>query len=360
MRVLFSLGHPAHYHLFKHAMAELRERGHGVKVTIKTKDVLEQLLQADGWEYDNILPRIRRNNAVSMAWSQIVRDVRLYKIAREYRPDIMLGTSVEIAHIGRLLGIPSIVLEEDDTPVIPLFAWLAYPFANHILAPTSCEMGRWEHKTLRYDGLHELAYLHPRRFEPDPSVRSLLTGDSPYSIIRFAQLTAHHDSGIRGLHPSVVSRLIEILSKHGAVYITSERPLEPEFEPYRIGIAPEHMHHALYYAMMYIGDSQTMAAEAAVLGTPAIRVNDFVGRLGYLEELEHRFALTYGIVPDNDGAIIDKVEELLALPDLKAEWDRRRKTMLSEMVDTTDVILECILDYPDVVNRFRNGEFLRR
>jgi predicted glycosyltransferase len=46
---------------------------------------------------------------------------------------------------------------------------------------------------------------------------------------------------------------------------------------------------------MYIGDSQTMTAEAAVLGTPAIRFNDFVGELSYLEELEYTFDLTYGI-----------------------------------------------------------------
>jgi predicted glycosyltransferase len=33
---------------------------------------------------------------------------------------------------------------------------------------------------------------------------------------------------------------------------------------------------------LYIGDSQTMAAEAAVLGIPSIRFNSFVGKLVYL------------------------------------------------------------------------------
>ncbi len=35
-----------------------------------------------------------------------------------------------------------------------------------------------------------------------------------------------------------------------------------------------------------------MIAEAAVLGTPSIRFNDFVGKLGYLEDLEHKYGLT--------------------------------------------------------------------
>lgn len=47
------------------------------------------------------------------------------------------------------------------------------------------------------------------------------------------------------------------------------------------------MHHVMAFASLYIGDSQTMAAEAGVLGTPFVRFNDFVGRLSYLHELEH-------------------------------------------------------------------------
>ncbi len=60
------------------------------------------------------------------------------------------------------------------------------------------------------------------------------------------------------------------------------------------GFNPSDIYHALYYADLYIGDSQTIAAEKAVLGTPALRFNDFVGKIGYLEELEHKYGLTFG------------------------------------------------------------------
>ena len=36
-----------------------------------------------------------------------------------------------------------------------------------------------------------------------------------------------------------------------------------------IKIDPNDMHHILSYAHIFIGDSQTMAAEAAILGTPS-------------------------------------------------------------------------------------------
>ena len=50
-----------------------------------------------------------------------------------------------------------------------------------------------------------------------------------------------------------------------------------------MAIDPSDMHQVMAHASLYIGDSQTMAAEAGVLGVPFIRCNDFVGRIGYLD-----------------------------------------------------------------------------
>jgi predicted glycosyltransferase len=84
---------------------------------------------------------------------------------------------------------------------------------------------------------------------------------------------------------------------------------------------------------MYIGDSQTMAAEAAVLGTPSIRFNDFVGEIGYLEELEYSFGLTFGIRTSNPQKLYDKIDELLALPNLKETFEAKKNKMLSQKID---------------------------
>ena len=137
---------------------------------------------------------------------------------------------------------------------------------------------------------------------------------SPFFIMRFASLNAHHDSGIKGINTEIAQRLIDILAPHGTIYITSERPLEPQFEQYRIRINPLDMHHVMAFASLYIGDSQTMAAEAGVLGTPFIRFNDFVGRIGYLRELEDVYQLGYGIKASSTGsvdALCARVSELV-------------------------------------------------
>ena len=320
MRILFYLGHPAHYHLFKHVIRTLEKKGHHLRIVIKEKDVLKDLLDEASLEYEEVKESGPKRNKFDFALNLFVRDVAMFKIVKKFKPDVMLGTSAEITHIGRLMRIHSIVVNEDDYNVVPWFGRLAYPFASSILAPTVCDVGRWNDKKIGYEGYHELAYLHPNHFTPDEKVLSLLAPEGePYFILRFAKLTAHHDEGRKGISPEVAKSVIECLEPHGRVYISSERILEEEFEDYRIAIDPGMMHSALSYASLYIGDSQTMAAEAAVLGTPSIRFNDFVGEINYLEELEHRFGLTYGISTDKPDRLLQKIKVWLRRPDLEQE-----------------------------------------
>ena len=98
------------------------------------------------------------------------------------------------------------------------------------------------------------------------------------------------------------------------------------------------MHHLLAFAKLYIGDSQTMAAESAVLGTPSFRLSDFAGKLGYLEELEHNYGLTFGFKPSESEILINKMEELLTIPDLKREWQFRRQKMIKDKIDLSDYL----------------------
>jgi predicted glycosyltransferase len=357
MKYLFYLGHPAHFHLFKNIIWQLQKDGHDTRIVIKKKDVLENLLQTHDLPYVNIMPRGRKDNRFSIAFGVVQRDAKLFNIVRRDRPDVMIGTSAEIAHVGRLLGIPSIVVNEDDYDVVPRFSRLAYPAADYILVPACCRVGKWRHKKIAYDGYHELAYLHPSRFTPDRGrLASLGLGDERFFLLRFAKLTAHHDAGIRGIDQGVAERIIRRLEPHGKVLISAERELEPQFEKYCIRIDPSDMHHALAFADIYIGDSQTMTAEAAVLGTPALRFNDFVGRIGYLEELEHDYGLTFGFRSDQTDALLEKIGEFLAMADIKAEWQRRRRRMLGEKIDVADFIIRLLENFPESVNTILRPE----
>lgn len=327
------------------------EDGHKVFILIKTKDILEDLLKQSGLPYFNILKEAHRKSKLGILWDMIVRDWRMWRFVKKNKIDLLTGSTVEVAQVGWLTRKYRVNTGEDDMNVVPLFPKMAGPFMGTILSPRVCNNYSLEPYSVKYESYHELAYLHPNHFVADRKVvEKYFPVDAPYFIMRFSSLNAYHDSGIRGINTEIAQRLIDILKPYGRIYITSERELEPQFEPYRIPIKTLDMHHVMAFSTLYIGDSQTMAAEAGVLGVPFVRYNDFVGRIGYLNELEDEYHLGFGIKASDKGSaekMYKVVEDLLATPNLKEEWQERRQRMLSEKIDYAQFLTWFIENYPE-------------
>lgn len=345
MNFLFYLGHPAHFHLFKNVIKKLNERNHSILITAKDKDVLHALLESSGFSFINILSDSHKKGFISIIASTIEKAKNLTKVIRKFKPDLMIGTSAEIGLVGKKHGIKSIFVTEDDWDADPLLSFFTFPFVSAILAPKSCRVAIWEYKRISYPGYHELAYLSPKYFKPNRSkVEKLFKDKNKFFLIRLASLTAHHDIGMEGLTEKLVNNIIRILNPFGEVYIISERPLEKSLKPYTIQIPPEDIHHALYYSDLYLGDSQTMAAEAAILGTPSIRYNDFVNKIGYLDELEFKYKLTFGIPTHKTSDLYSKIENIVKQPLKQQIQESRLNDMLDDQVDVVDFF----------VNQFEN------
>ena len=356
MRILIYLGHPAHFYNYKNVIPKLKEDGHQVEILIKKKDVLQELLDNAGMPYHNILKEGRKDSKLGILWGTLKRAWRLNAFCARFKPDILTGTSVENSWIDKLRHIPVININEDDADVVPKYAKLSYPWADEILTPMVCDNGRWNKKSVKYNGYHELAYLHPNNFTPDRSiVEKYFPTDTPYFLIRFAKLKAHHDKGIKGIDTDIAQKLINLLLPHGRVFISSERELEPIFEPYRINIRPIDMHHVMAYADLYLGDSQTMAAEAGVLGIPFVRFNDFVGRIGYLRELENDYQLGYGIKTNEVDKLFRTSSELISMPNRKVVFQQHRQRMLADKIDFASFLTWFIENYPKSKSDFRNN-----
>ncbi len=342
--------------------------GHKVLVVIKSKDILETLLLNAGLPYVNINQHAHRSNKIGILWDMLVREWRIVRLCRKHKIDLLTGSTPDIAHAGWWLRKWRINTGEDDLNVVPAFVKIAGPFLQCFISPYVCDSTPYENKSVHYPSYHELAYLHPNHFTPsEEKVKEYgIDVEKPYFILRFASLNAHHDSGIKGINTEVAQRLIDILSPQGKIYITSERPLEPQFEQYRIHINPLDMHHVMAFASLYIGDSQTMAAEAGVLGVPFVRFNDFVGRIGYLRELEDVYQLGYGVhatpleadspikradgseQPSGVEALYERVEQLVSISveNRKAAYQVRRDKMLSEKIDCAKFLTYFIEQYP--------------
>jgi predicted glycosyltransferase len=332
MKVLIDVSHPALAHVFGHVIPAFHARGHETLVVARDKDVTLRLLAAYGVPHQVLAPAARTQRG--RLRELIVREARLVALGRRFRPHLVTGTSVHAARAAVLLRCRSAVLNDDDAAAVPLFRWLAYPLASAIVTPTALAHEGWGRRQILYPSYHALFHLHPNRFRADPSVREELgiAAVQPYGVVRLSALEAHHDRGVRGVSPAFLRALVDGVGRRMRLFVSSEKPLAPEFERLRIGLRPERIHHALAGAAFFLGDSQTMTAEAAVLGTPAFRVNDFVGRISYLRELEE-YELAFGFRPAEEKAALEALDRVLAMPGRDVVFDARRRKMLAEKID---------------------------
>jgi len=346
MRVLFTVSHPAHVHLFRNLIRELDARGHITKMTVLEKEVTCRLLDSFGIPYQ-VVGRMRPSFS-GKAYTLALAVARLLRVARDFRPDLMVegpGFAI-LGPVGKLLKKPVIIF--DDTEDARLEHLLGDPFVDRIFTP-SCYRRDLGPKQVRYPGYHELAYLHPSRFTPDPRVPESLGLDAKDTLIllRFVSWHALHDRGESGIRRK--ADWIRELERYGRVLISSESPLGKDLEPYRLPVPPEQLHDLLSFTTLSIGEGATVASESAVLGTHAIYVNTL--RAGVQQEEEERYGLV-SCFPDpatGEKEAFRKALSLLENPNLREEGRRKRERLLAEKIDVTGYMVRVVEGYPDSV-----------
>lgn len=356
MKFLFSLNHPAHYHMFKNLVKILQEDGHKTEYVISNKDVLEDLLKSDGVPYIKLQQRRhRKSNALSVMFNGIIdmleKDWLLLKHIRHNRPDVMLGTDISIGHVGMLTHIPSLFFNEDDYGINKAACILSYPFVSGVVAPDVCHVGRlFEKKKIAYRSYQKLAYIHPKYFSADHQLVKKYIGDEEkFYFLRLVSLTAGHDiSGKhRGINDQMLDSLIQILEPKGKILISSERQLPEKYCKYQLSAPPSCIHHLMHYATLFIADSQSMCFEAGLMGVPYIRFNDFVGKISVLNQVENDYQLGFGVKTTEADKLIKLVKDLTDQPDIKEQWKQKKERLLKEKIDVNLFWKWLLENYPD-------------
>lgn len=340
----FFPNHPSQIWVLRPVAAALEGQGLARVIWfLRDKDVALELARRLGLQF--IVVSRARSGLLGNAWELLANIPRCVHFSFKYRVDAWV-TKYGCGSIAAMLaGRPAVAFNDDDADVVPLIALTSYPFSERVLVPAVTRMGRYEWKARRYPGNHELFYLHPSRFQPDSSVRAELGLDAttPYALVRLSALQAHHDRGVRGVEAGVVREVVRIGEECGIrLFITSEKPLDAELERYRLSIPVHRIHHALAHAEFLVGDSQTMTAEAAILGTPAFRLSDFVGRISYLDELEH-FGLSFGYRPDDAKRMLEDLGRMIRDPDRKRVMAERRAEFLRTHPDPVPWFIDGLL-----------------
>ena len=341
MRIVVDINHPADVHFFKNFIWEMEKRGHVILITASNKEVSYRLLDNYGFQYKKM--GTYGKSLAEKIFNIPLLDLKMYQAVKKFRPDIFVGFgSIRAAHVSRVLRKPCINFEDTDHA-----KWehrLYVPFADVVLTP-QCFTKDFGKKQVKIDTYKELFYLHPDYFRPDISILAAagLKPQERFFILRFVAFDAQHDLGQTGLQNR--EEIVEHLEKYGRVFITSEQVLPEHLKKYQITIPLEKLHDLLYFATLYFGEGSTTAAEAAMLGTPAIYVSSLSGGLGYVSDLEQNYGLLYNFKKQQPA--LKKADELLINPKLKEEWIQKRDIFLKDKLNATRFLIWFVEEYPE-------------
>lgn len=358
MNILFDIAHPADVHLFRHVRGKLINRGHKIVFLARDKDVVRELLDGYAIPYEK---GTRAQKGFFGLFFELLKWFFIaYKLISKEKIDLAVSlSSPATAWAAKLHGVPHIMFNDTESGVAQLR--LARPASRKIYTP-NCLLADWGPKQVRYNGIHDLAYLRPEYFIPElPALgaqrsdkenkstnhQTTKSPESDYAIIRFVSWDAVHDWGQDKTGSDFQRKVCDLISEKMQVYISAEGELPTDLEQYRLKLSPCLLHNAMAHAQLVVGDGATTATEAAVMGIPSVYISPFADSLGYCRLLKE-YGLLDSFTEKEKG--LNKIKELIENPDFAGRKERRQR-LLKETIDVTDFITNVIDDFGRTVER---------
>lgn len=347
MRVSIFLNTPAQVHFYNKIAECLEERGHEVMFLVRDYGETIELLNELGLKY-YVYSKPENSKYSKIMNLPFALFKAIYQHLR-FKPDIITGFGIYSVFSAFCSRRPCIVFYDSEPRVnlsLAIQFKLIMPLLKVIITPTSFidDLGS---RQIKINSYKEMAYLHPDYYKPNDDIYDLLKldMDERYSLIRFNNFDASHDYGIKSfsLHDKI--ELVKSLNQYGKVFVSFEGKAPKEIERYKLKVPLTRIHDVLYYANLFVSDTQTMTTEAAILGTPVVRSNSFIGSrdMGNFIELEKKYGLVFNI--RDPKRAIRKAEELIQNPNLKREWQVKRERLLADKCDITKFMVSFIENY---------------
>jgi len=347
MRIIVDISHPAHIHLFRNFAKRMIDKNHDVLFTAREKDCTIELL--DYYQFNYICFGKNYKRFIGKLWGLFRFSSLLIKAAGTFKPDIFISHSSVYASIASFfIRKPHISLDDTGNYEQLLVVKL---FSKAILTPDSYhkQLGK---KQISYNSFHELAYLHPDEFIPNPRVLHNigLKEGVPFAILRFVSWEASHDLYNKGLSLNDKEKLIELLEGKIKIFISSESDLPKKFAKFKLTAPLHEIHDLLYYASLYIGEGATMASESALLGTPAIYINSaFAGTIEY--QAKSGWLFWFKTYP----GVSEKAIEIINAPESQENKTKNRKQILNNHINLTKYLIWFVENYPSSIKKAKEN-----
>lgn len=339
MKYIFELNHPKHYYQFKAVMKTLEQNGHSILVLARDKDVLLKVLEEECVPYKVFGKHNKSMARKVLGTFSLLRNYK--KIARQFNPDVIVSkASYYGCFTAKRLHKKSVIFP--DSEVVKVTNKYVVPLCTKVVTPENFTLD-YGKKHIRVKGFFENCYLAPSVFSSDGSVVEQYNLHKPYAVFRFVGWFANHDVKNSGFSLEEKVQMVKAVEPYMTVYISSEKDLPDELAKYKLPTPASSIHSVLSFADLYLGDSQTMATEAALLGTPAIRSNSFVGEndMSNFKMLEQKYGLLRNV------AGFDNVLNLLkewASSSRKAEWQEKQKLYFESVGDSNAEIIRILTE----------------
>jgi predicted glycosyltransferase len=337
MRVLIEAHHPAHIHFFRNAIEQWQQQGVHVLLLGRDRDVMRRLLEAYATIPSEVISTIGRNNRFPLQ-EMLQRQAKVAARILSFKPDIVLSLMGSYTQSAGLLRVPNVIFT--DSEFQHFNHRIAHPFATRIYTP-ECFQKDLGAKQRRYAGYHELAFLHPGRFTPNPEVLDLLQAKAgEYVVVRASAWDTLHDVGQVGFGDALDEFMELVLARYRVFVVPERGQISERWRPYVMNLPPHRFHDALAFARFVVTEGASTAAEAACLGVPSIYVNST--SRGYLDDMRDR----YGLVSthfDSRSALRQVTYWLREPPDAAALATARGR-LIDEHIDVTDYIVREVND----------------
>ncbi len=345
MRVLFDVVHPAHVHFYRFMIKELVDRGDEILVVSRPKDVTTQLLDELAIPH-RVVGSGPRSGWLGQGSELLSRVASIVSISRDFKPDVICTRNPSGAIASRFVPGAKGLFDTDDGKQAGPVYHLAHPFATMTTLP-DCLPESTKRRHVGYPSYKSLAFTHPDRFTPDPTIRQELgVGDEPYFIVRTVALSAAHDHGEEGLPHAAARAIVELLQQRGRVFVSGEADLPQDFRELQFPGRKDRFHDALAFAELVVGDSVSVPIEAALLGTPGVFVSTFARRLQMLNELQDRFGLISQFKPTDWEMALAEIDRATSdLAKLRTRGLEGRSQLLETKVDLTSWYLDLISSF---------------
>lgn len=272
-KIIVEINHPKHFYQFK-PLINVLCKNNKVQIISRDKDVVIDLLNESRLEYKKF--GLHSNRLIYKILITPLILIDYIKIIVKFKPDIVISRSSHYSIIlGKVFNFKIVVFP--DAEIVPIINKFVGPNADLVITPSQFNLRYGDHHKV-IDGFFEETYLAPNIIKKNMfPIESLnLDKNEVFFVVRFIKWGANHDYGQHGFNENEKDEILTILQTFGKVIVSIEGKA-----PYMINSAelihPSQLHILLHNASLYVGDSQSMATEAALLGTPSFRYNSFVG-----------------------------------------------------------------------------------